>query len=173
MKQYLIKKGNHYCSMSFFEKLGAVGWKIKKYTVKFRFHPNCYWAPKRNDDDMDQNKLTGISYGMNVHSNSVRLTWRPDFARPGMIEISAYTYDEKSASPKFKIYPITSVPVGQLVDACIESADNKYIVTVNKIQPKDTVENTNTDPNLCLRLFPYFGGNNTAPQDMTIEIEYL
>ncbi|MEI7725032.1 MAG: hypothetical protein WCK09_07995 [Bacteroidota bacterium] len=171
MRQYLIKKGNHYCSMSIFEKLGAIGWKIKKHTVKFRFHPDCYWAPERNNDDSDLNKLTGISYGMNVHSNSVRLTWRPDFNNPGTIEIFGYTYDEAAVAPKFSSLKITSVQVGQLVDACIVSDGNHYDFTVNKVTA--SMPNTNTDPNLCLRLYPYFGGNNTAPQDMTIDIDYL
>jgi hypothetical protein len=171
MKQYLIKKGNHYCSMSFFEKLGAVGWKIKKYTVKFRFHPNCYWAPPRNSDDGDLNKLTGLAYGMNVHSNSVRLTWVPDFTVNGKMRIFGYTYDEKANAPKFTYKEITSVQVGQLVDGSIESVGNEYVFKVNGVTVR--MPNVNTDPNLCLRLFPYFGGNNTAPQDMTIEIEYL
>jgi hypothetical protein len=171
MRQYLIKKGNHYCSMSIFEKIGAIGWKIKKYSVRFRFHPNSYWTPKRNVDDLDQNKLTGIAYGMNVHANSVRFTWVPDFDVPGAIKISGYTYDEKSAAPKFSIREITTVQVGQLCDACIEAVGNEYVFTVNG--HTERMPNVNADPNLCLRLFPYFGGNNKAPQDMTIEVDYL
>lgn len=171
MRQYLIKKGNHYCSMSIFEKLGAIGWKIKKYSVRFKFHNDCYWVPARNNDDFDQNKLTGISYGLNVHSNSVRFTWVPDFNIPGAIKISGYTYDEKAAAPKFEIKYITSVQVGQTSEGCIESVGNEYVFTVNGVTVR--MANANADPNLCLRLFPYFGGNNTAPQDMTVEVDYL
>ena len=171
MRQYLIKKGNHYCSMSIFEKIGAIGWKMKKYAVRFRFHNNCYWTPARNNDDLDQNKLTGIGFGMNVHGNSVRLTWVPDFNVNGKINISGYTYDEKSTAPKFLIEPITSVEVGQLCDACIEVQGNEEDITVNGVTKR--MPNFNADANLCLRLYPYFGGNNTAPQDMMIDIDYL
>ncbi len=169
MKQYLIKKGNHYCSMSIFERLGDIGWKLKKYSVRFVLQSSCWWAPPRNNDDNDLNKLTGIAYGLSVHSNSVRLTWVPDFTVNGKIKIYGYTYDEKSADPKFTYLYITSVQVGQSCTGCIEVQGNKYAITVNGVTV--LMDNLHPDPNLCFRLYPYFGGNNTAPQDMIIEIE--
>ena len=170
MKHYLIKKGNHYCSMSFFEKLGGLGWKVKKYSVRFILHSSCWWAPARNTDDGDLNKLTGICYGLNVHGNSVRLTWVPDFTANGKIDIHGYTYDKNATGTHNSLY-ITSVQVGQTYDGCIEVQGNKYKITVNGVSIM--MDNTHKDPSLCNRLYPYFGGNNTAPQDMTIDIEYL
>jgi hypothetical protein len=79
MRFYKIKKGDHYASMSVFEKIGAMGWKVKSVSLKFIFRPECWWAPPRNNDDLDLNKLAGIGYGMNHHQNSVRLAWVPDF----------------------------------------------------------------------------------------------
>jgi hypothetical protein len=108
---------------------------------------------------------------MGVHSNSVRLTWIPDFDVNGKLRIFGYTYDEKSTDPKFTCLEITSVQVGQTCEGCIESVGNEYVITVNGVTVR--MANVNADPNLCLRLFPYFGGNNTAPQDMTVDIEYL
>jgi len=171
MRQYFIKKGNHYCTMSIFEKIGAIGWKKKSHAVKFRFQSECYWAPPRNSDDNDLNKLTGMAFGLNVHGNSVRLTWVPDFDHPGMIKIFGYTYDEKASDPKFTYREITSVQVGQTNEARIESLGYEYRITVNGVSVRMT--NVHGDPNVCMRLYPYFGGNNTAPNDMTIEIEYL
>ena len=69
MRFYEIKKGNHACSMSFFEKLGGIGWKIKSLTLRFSFRKECWWAPARNQDDLDQNKLAGIGFGTNHHNN--------------------------------------------------------------------------------------------------------
>ena len=171
MRSYQIKKGNHYCSMSFFEKLGGVGWKITKYSVRFTMHPSCWWAPARNHDDGDLNKLTGVCYGLNVHSNSVRLTWVPDFNVNGKIDIFGYTYDEKATDPKITAVPITSVQVGQPCNGCIDVQGNKYKITV--INVSVLMDTLHADPSLCYRLYPYFGGNNTAPQDMTIDIDYL
>ena len=171
MKQYEIKKGNHYCSVSVFERLGSIGWNVKKYSVRFVLHASCWWMPKRNNDDGDLNKLTGISYGLNDHSNSVRLTWVPDFTVNGKIDIYGYTYDKKSTDPKFEALYINSVQVGQSCDGCIEVLDKKYKITVNGVSKE--MANVHPDSSLCFRLFPYFGGNNTAPQDMLIDIDYL
>ena len=171
MKQYQIKKGNHYCSLSIFEKLGGIGWKIKKYTVRFVMNSSCWWTPARNHDDGDLNKLTGVCYGLNVHGNSVRLTWVPDFNVNGKIDIYGYTYDEKATDPKFTALFITSVQTGQTNDGCIEVQGNQYKITVNGVSV--LMENKHADPSLCYRLYPYFGGNNTAPQDMSIGIDYL
>ena len=134
-------------------------------------HNECWWAPPRNIDDSDQNKVTGISYGMNDHSNSVRLTWVPDFTSSGKVKIYGYTYDEKTTDPKFTFLYITTIQTGQVYDACIESVGSKYKITVNGVSI--FMDNLHADPSLCFRLYPYFGGNNTAPQDMVIEIDYL
>lgn len=171
MRQYLIKKGNHYCSISIFERIAAIGWKVNKYSVRFVMNNNCWWAPPRNNDDNDLNKLTGVSFGLNDHSNSVRFTWVPDFTTPGRIKIYGYTYDDKKSDPKFAYLYITSVQVGQSCEGSIEKQGNQYVFKVNGVSI--SMDNLHPDPSLCFRLYPYFGGNNTAPQDMNIDIEYL
>ncbi len=169
MKSYKIKKGDHYAGISVFEKLAAMGWNIRSLSVKFSFHRECWWAPPRNPDDLDLNKLAGIGYGTNHHNNSVRLAWVPDFDREGMIKIFGYTYDERKQDPKFAMTYITSVHYMNYHTGKIESRDNKYFITVNGTTVE--MENLNPDPKLCFRLYPYFGGNNTAPCDMVIELE--
>ena len=169
MRFYLIQKGSHYASMSIFEKIGAIGWNIRALSFRFVFRKECWWAPARNPDDYDQNKLAGIGFGLNHHNNSVRLTWVPDFEKEGMIRVSGYTYDEKKDDPKFTIAYITSVHVGETVKGKIESRDGGYFITVNDVTIR--MDNAKKDPNLCFRLFPYFGGNNTAPHDMVVELE--
>ena len=171
MKHYTIKKGNHYCSANIFQKIGGIGWNIRKFSLRFTMRSSCWWAPMRNNDDHDQNKLTGMVYGLNVHGNSVRLTWVPDFEAKGMIRISGYVYDKKTTDPKFTTKYITTVPVEQPVMATFENLGSEYEITVNGISIR--MDNVHGDPKLCYRLYPYFGGNNTAPQDMVIDIEYL
>jgi hypothetical protein len=171
MKSYSIKKGSHYSTKGLFERLGAICCNFKTLSVRFKFHTDCYWAPARNPDDNDLNKLTGIGFGLNLHKNSVRLAWVPDFDIAGTIKIYGYSYDEKKVDPKFTFLYITSVPVEQTYEAKIESKAGKYVITVNKVVVE--MDNLHKDPKICFRLFPYFGGNNTAPKDMLIEIEYL
>ncbi len=170
MRFYKIKKGEHYASVSFFEKLGAMGWKVKSMNISFLFRSECWWSPPRNNDDFDQNKLAGIGYGLNHHQNSVRLTWVPDFDHQGVMKIFGYTYDERKSDPKFSYSLITTVNVLQPCQGSIIAEGNQYKITVNGVSV--SMENTNPDPSLCFRLFPYFGGNNTAPHDMTIEIGF-
>jgi hypothetical protein len=155
--------------MSIFEKIGAIGWKIRTLSVRFIFREACWWSPARNQDDLDQNKLAGIGFGTNHHNNSVRLTWVPDFDKPGVINVYGYTYDEKKEGQKFTIAFIRAVHVLEPVNARIECRDGAYFITVGDATVR--MENNKTDPNLCFRLYPYFGGNNTAPHDMVIELE--
>jgi hypothetical protein len=169
MRFYLIKKGNHYATMSLFEKIGAIGWNIRTMSVRFAFRNECWWTPPRNQDDYDLNKLAGIGFGTNHHNNSVRLAWVPDFANQGMINVYGYTYDEKKEGQKFAMTFIKSVHVGDIITGKIESRDGGYFITVKDVNIR--MDNLHGDPNPCFRLFPYFGGNNTAPQDMTIELE--
>jgi hypothetical protein len=167
MKNYLIKKGNHYCNVNIFERLFAIGWKVKQFSVSFRLNKECWWAPPRNSDDNDLNKLCGISFGVNDHSNSVRFAWVPDFTQNGVIKIYGYVYDKLSSGHVSKF--ITSVKVDEVNSGVIKVSGNQYILTVGATSI--SMDNTHGDSNLCFRLYPYFGGNNTAPNDMTIGLE--
>jgi hypothetical protein len=171
MKDYPIKKGNHYASMSVLEKITGLRLKSGDYSVKFRFSSSCYWSTPRNPDDHDLNKLTGIGFGLNHHNNSVRLAWVPDFEQSGVIKIFGYTYDNRQDAQKHQSAYITSVRTVQICSARIESLSGKYRITVEGVSIE--MENKSPDPNIGFRLYPYFGGNNTAPQDMTISIDYL
>ena len=155
--------------MSIFEKIGAIGWNIRTLNMRFVFRNECWWAPPRNQDDYDLNKLAGIGFGTNHHNNSVRLAWVPDFASQGMINIYGYTYDEKKIDPKQTYTFIKAVHVLDTITGKIEIRDGSYYITVGDVTIR--MDNLNSDPNLCFKLFPYFGGNNAAPNDMVIELE--
>jgi hypothetical protein len=167
MKNYKIKKGDHYCNANIFERLFAIGWKVKQLSVNFRLARECWWAPPRNSDDKDLNKLVGISYGLNDHSNSVRFAWAPDFEHNGTINIYGYIYDELSSGHVSKF--IVAVNVETVNTGVIKVVGNQYVLTVGTTSV--SMDNTHGDPNLCFRLYPYFGGNNTAPNDMVIGLD--
>jgi len=167
MKNYTIKKGNHYASISIFDRLSNIGWKVKQISVSFRFSKECWWAPPRNSDDNDLNKLCGISYGLNDHSNSVRFAWVPDFTQNGVIKVYGYVYDQLSSGHVSKF--IATVKAEDVNSGTIKVAGNQYVLTVGSTSIN--MDNTHGDPNLCFRLYPYFGGNNTAPCDMVIGLD--
>jgi hypothetical protein len=167
MKTYTIKKGSHYAKGTFWDKFTAIGFNRKILNATFCFSQSCWWAPPRNNDDLDLNKLCGIGYGLNHHKNSVRLAWVPDFNQPGKIKIFGYTYDESSAGHKSQF--IKTVQAGSVCNGRIVNNGANYQMSVDGTMI--TMENKSGDPGLCFGLFPYFGGNNTAPHDMDIELE--
>jgi hypothetical protein len=171
MKKYTIKKGNHYASISIFERMFSFGWKVNEVPVKFRFSRECWWNPPRNADDHDLNKLCGVGYGLSVHSNSVRFAWAPDFSKSGIINVYGYTYDEKKEGEPHTSKFITAVAVDTECVGMIRKVTTNYSFTVGTTSI--FMENSHPDPAVCNRLFPYFGGNNTAPINMDIELEYL
>lgn len=169
MKNYLIKQGNHYASISIFDRLFNIGWKVKQMAVNFRFSKECWWTPPRNTDDYELNRLCGISYGLNDHSNSVRFAWVPDFTQNGVINIHGYVYDELSSGHVSKF--ITAVKVEEVHTGLIKIVGNQYMLMIGITSIN--MDNIHGDPNLYFRLFPYFGGNNTAPCDMVIGLEII
>lgn len=168
MKSYLIKKGNHYADITLGNRISSLGWKVKRTSIRFRFHKECWWAPPRNDNDRDLNKLCGIGYGLNHQKNSVRLAWVPDFNVNGKINIYGYIYDERADGNHLSAF-IHSVQVETNNTALITNSGSKYEFLVNGKFAE--MPNTHADPSLCFMLYPYFGGNNTAPHDMVIELE--
>jgi len=169
MDNYLIKKGNHYANVSLFQRLFSVGWNIHQMSVNFKFAKECWWAPPRNSDDNDLNKLCGIGYGLSLHQNSVRFAWVPDFTKPGIINIYGYTYDENTSGHSSKF--IAPVTVDEVHTGLIKSINNQYMLMVGITTIY--MDNVHSDSGLSYRLFPYFGGNNTAPCDMVVGLEII
>ena len=163
MKNFTIPKGWHYAKF-LFGRLGGWHYNKKRFHISFMFDTNCYWSSPRNDDDYDLNKLYGISFGLfNIHKNSVRLAWRPRFGY-GDIMIFAYIYDNKN--DKHISEYITTVNTNQLYEATIEINPGVYRFIVDgKIF---IITNTSPDKKIQKELYPYFGGNNTAINTMSI-----
>ena len=128
-----------------------------------------------NDDSNDLNKLCGISFG-NPHKNSLRFAWRPDFNRPGEIMIYAYWYANGQRRSLYigNIYhneyynfeiiigtPIVAFTVSQPGAVFREGRKSAF---VNYAIPRWLIGHF---------MWPYFGGNNTAPHDMSIDLDIL
>ena len=85
------------------------------------------------------------------------------------MQIFAYCYKDSVRSEKY----ITSVEINQKNIYQLKTEGSKYIFTLNGI--KDTMESAcsaNID-NARYFLYPYFGGVETAPRDITIRIKDL
>lgn len=159
--QYTIKEGNHRSGIYFAPYID-----IDFLHSIVNFNPGCIY----NFDDVDQydiNKLTGLSFGLH-HCNSVRYGWR---AVGNQIELSAYMYEKRIRI----IQPIGLIDTDQDYNIKLMIYNNRYQFKVYKNQTLLYNENIPTSKKLSIgyQLFPYFGGNRTAPHVMHISLQQL
>ena len=116
------------------------------------------------ENQSDINKLFGFSdCGTMHHENSARFGWRWN----GMaIEIHAYWYRDSIRQCKY----MDTVSIGQSTEFAIKVLPQQYHFEMK--------EKTITVPRQCgslvidgYQLHPYFGGDETAPHDVTIHIK--
>lgn len=129
---------------------------------RVQFTPSCRYDI--GPEQADINKLFGVGYIPSHHHNSVRFGWRYDIAS-GMIEILAYWYRNRVrqwSSLKF-------VAIGQWNNYVIRRLGNVHELWINNDRHIIDVPSQR----IGFVLGPYFGGNMTAPHDITINIERI
>ena len=156
---YIIKKGE----------------QSTQSTVKFRdtskirfeavFDNSAIYTSTLPANQADINKLYGASdCGTNHHANSARFGWR---WYNGRLEIHAYTYLNGKRNTAY----ITSVKLGEPSAYELALEDNQYRFIVNGesiVLPRACTGITEG-----YQLYPYFGGDELAPHDITIRIKEL
>ena len=175
MKKFRIKSGWHYpCPLDFG---GFLLRRFKKGTIyqvraHYKFENNC--AYYIGEDQSDVNKLLGLSFGFH-HNNSIRLGWR---FHDGRIEICGYLYRD---GIRKSTIPITSIPIEQAeFDVRLKYNSRLGTISVELLQGDKVI-----GADVWQYTYPckgsvwsyglglYFGGNRTAPHDMTIIREDL
>lgn len=121
-------------------------------------------------DQADVNKLFGIGYFPSHHKNSVRFGWRYVIELDA-IEIMAYWYVKGERKfnhicfvsiDKEHLYIINALTLGHILDVY----DNTKIVgnfVIGDVSAR----------NIGYLLRPYFGGNQKAPHDIEIKIDWV
>ncbi len=169
MNKWTIKKGSHYSLSNFWKRfLPKIG--CGPVTYKFKFQKDA-WYPYETIDDCDINKLAGFGFG-NHHTNSVRIGWLPEFSRPGYIGLYFYNYNEKIRT------------IRKFADIQV---DFEHTLTISFIKEINylTFDMKGRFPATMIEIFvlpefkigyflwPYFGGNGTAPKKLDIFLERL
>ena len=159
-----IKKGRHYpwlipIALPFWVRKNDSNYR----KAKFMFTDSCMFDLK-DEDQWDVNKLFGFSIGMH-HDTSFRFGWRP-LLNNMTIEIVAYEYHE---GWRLKTMPICEVELNKWYDFTI-SYNNKSKKSFYFVGDKCFTNNVKLQKNsgLGYTLGVYFGGNEKAPQDITI-----
>ncbi|MEJ8802263.1 hypothetical protein [Pontibacter sp. H249] len=156
---YVIKKGKHYSNNK------AKKLKAEIIRIEATFDSSAVYTTSDPKNQADINKLYGMSdCKTKHHTNSARFGWR---WYNNQLEILAYTYVNKKR--EFKL--IRAVEIGQPVTYELKLEDNQYVFTVNGtkvVMPRSC--NGTGDGYL---LYPYFGGDETAPHTIKIAIKNL
>jgi len=159
---FKIKKGNHY-SNGYLYKFFNFFHSSDKMSHYCTFTDSTIYNDETKHK-FDVNKLFGFSIGQH-HVNSYRFGWN---VLDNNIHIYAYSY----VNTKRIIDEICVVETNKPYKFIIKLKDGKAIFTVldKDYVLKQVIQPILKNKYLGYRLWPYFGGNNTAPKDIFIEI---
>ena len=169
MKQYHIKKHRHYASGL---NIGLTFSNTVKYRCKF--DKSClYYIP--DNDKYDINKLCGFSTTWFHHKQSARVGWR--CVDGETIEILTYSYNS-GVREQHETDILGIVMPDEEFEVSIFDNEDSYIYNFEIIGERFSkmrcIDKKEKDwfPFHYL-LYPYFGGNKTAPHDMIINLKRL
>jgi hypothetical protein len=157
--EYFIKKGEHYSNQSGITVLNSA--RLKCDVI---FDSSAIYQNSQAYNQGDVNKLIGFSdCGAGHHENSARLGWNWNGSQ---IVIYAYAY---SGTQRI-IQPIDSVKIGRTISCSVEAIEGNYHFAVgeSKVSIQRFCGNYTGE---FYKLFPYFGGDETAPHDIRIYIK--
>jgi len=172
-----IKRGRHY---PYLIPIAFPFWVKKKEAnfraAKFRFTDSCMFD-LHDEDQWDVNKLFGFSIGHHHERSSFRFGWRP-ILKENLIEIVAYEYHD---GWRMRTMPICKVKLNKWYRykiGYLPHIDRSYYQVMDTktdklIKDREIYEFANDvklvkKSGLGYTLGVYFGGNEKAPQDITI-----
>lgn len=178
MKKYTIQPGRHDFRPPEFPSIYCAR-RIKRLHWKFRFAADCmYHIP--GEDQYDWNKGGGISFHLfRNNRDNMMWAWRWN-PRKGMIDITAYSNNADMPNGRFigwgngqvmmTIYP---EEVGEVIIEPYGIAGwNFTFRRSGKEISNHCVHGTRRNWRIAKRLGLWFGGNQPAPQQMTVHVDY-
>ena len=157
---YTILAGQHSSDKSFFKSV-----KVTNMNFIAKFDNSAIYQSVIPENQYDINKLYGFSEGLNHQYNSARIGWAYN---DGALRLYAYAYNRGVRASQ----EITSVAIGTDVACRISVSGNLYIFTVNNVSV--TLSRANSTSSASgYQLYPYFGGDEVAPQNIYISIKHL
>lgn len=163
--RYIIKEGKHSSGIHI---RPCINTHNMERTVIFNSSASYMFG---DENDFDINKLFGFSRGMHK-DNSARFGWRYNQEKKA-IDIFAYVYrDGKLIMEWDQDIHICTVKFNQRIEMRLSLYHGGYIFQVNdgSVKYSKIVYRGSILPLWGYYLYPYFGGNKTAPHDITIDI---
>lgn len=144
-------------------------WRRSSFAWVVKFTNSCRYD-LGNDDQYDTNKLVGIGYLPGHHKDSARFGWRYDKVK-GQIEIMAYCY----VKGQRVIQSLCFCDIDKEYDLFLKVLSNCYYLSVCEQGTPKVIGyawvNHNHNKHFKYRLGVFFGGNQVAPHEMTIELK--
>ena len=156
-KVYTIKKGKHRSGYRFSQ--------TKSNLIEFSvmFDESAQYTTKDPVNQYDINKLYGLSDCRSNHmENSIRFGWR-------WIDDKLQLLWFKHEHGKFLYGPLRFIEINQTYECSLEITEDNYILGVNDgyvFIDRPCIKNYKR-----YYLYPYFGGDETAPHDIVIRIK--
>ena len=158
-RTFLIKNGNHSAEGNSVEMLSR-----NFLNCQVQFDSSAIYESLNTSNQADVNKLFGFSDCDTHHQeNSARMGWA--WSGKGLV-LYAYAYVNKERLIKM----LATVSLYQPINCSIRAEGNQYYFRVNNLV--DSLPRHCSDYNGSrYRLYPYFGGDETAPHDIRIKIK--
>lgn len=155
-RQFLIPQGQHFATGNAYK---SVEIKEQKFTVKF--DSSAIYQTSSADNQLDINKLYGFADNNQNHQQfSARFGWRWS---ANALRLFAYVYNNGSRDSK----ELGTVSIGEENNCSIKVTPTAYIFTLNN--KVDSLPRLSTTANAVgYQLYPYFGGDETAPHAIRI-----
>jgi len=158
--EYTIAAGEHYCDKTTIKPVS-----ISQMLFKVKFNSSAIYTTVDPQNQYDINKLYGFTEGQDPHGNSARIGWA---FNDGALRLYAYAYNNGQRISQ----EICTVNIGETINCAIKIEGNNYVFLVNdklvklsRAQAGETAQG--------YQLFPYFGGDETAPHAIRISINDL
>ena len=160
MDEYVIDEGDHSSTTAVSLFTGS------QMSFEALFDDSAIYETDSESNQGDINKLMGFSdCSGHHHSNSARFGWR---WYDDELQIHAYTYADGTRSYEL----LGSVAIDAVETYRIEIDADRYLFTF---------DGTTTEMDrgcsgagfASYQLYPYFGGDETAPHDITIRVQEL
>jgi len=159
--EYTIPKGQHYADQNTYQ---AIEFDELKFTVRFDSSAIYQTIDQANQEDI--NKLYGFSDNNADHRQfSARFGW--NWAR-GALRLYAYVYNSGDRTSQ----EMTAIQIGTEDTCSIKVSGDHYTFSVNNTTTQMARESKTSEAS-GYKLFPYFGGNETAPHEIDIWIKEL
>lgn len=167
--EYLMQKGQHTSKKIGGlpgEKLGTLKSDMLAFTARFD-ETVRYDLGNKNQEDI--NKLMGFSDCNSLHhENSVRFGWRYSVEKD-LVEIFSYAYTSGVVS----YYHMGDVAIDETAYYQIQIVDDKFYLLLNGEIEQEVDRGATCDTGLYYKLYPYFGGDETAPHDISVYIKEI